>query len=160
MAEKKNQKRYRAGFWAKLKKIHYEDLYVDLDTYTRVILRDNDGEEVGYEYACHRKELRNRDRPANAVHVTGAKSSVAEVQMEQRYPVFDLVDEFGNPLPDHNDFDAQGYNTFAKDDRLDKAEASLDYKGQSKKMELQKYATFAIVAIVVVAVVAWFVTRG
>lgn len=156
----KKEKRYRSGFWARRKKIPYEELYVDMDTYTRRILTDNEGNEVGYEYACHRKEIRNKDRPVNAVHQTGKKDAVAEVQMDPRFPVFEIVDEFGNILPDHNEFDAQGYNIYARDDRMDKAEASLDYKAKGREYDLQKIATFVIVAIVVVAVVAWFVMKG
>lgn len=157
---KRKEKHYRAGFWARWRKVPYEELYVDLDTYTRKIITDNEGNEVGYEYACHKKEIRNRDRPQNAVHRTGSKDVVCDVQMEPRFPVFDMVDEFGNPLPDHNEFDAQGYNIYARDDRMDKAEASLDYKAKGRDFDLQKIATFVIVAIVVVAVVAWFVMRG
>lgn len=155
----KEKKHYREGWWARRKKIHREDLWIDLDTYTRVIVKDNEGNEEDFEYACITKEIQNRDRPRRAVHRTGAKNRVAEVQMDPRYPVFDLVDEQGNPLPDHNEFDAQGYNIYARDDRLEKAEQALDYKAKGREYDFQKILTFAAVAVVVVAVVLWFVLK-
>lgn len=156
---KKERKHYRKGFWAKLKKVHYEDLYVDLGTLSRVVVTDNEGNETDFEYEIRMKEVRNGDLPRSAVHRTGKASEVIDVQMEPRFPTFELVDEDGVPLPDHNEFTAQGYNAYARDDRLDKAERSLEYKGRAQKFELQKLITFGLVALVVIGVVAWYVMR-
>jgi|GEM_PF-4045663 len=156
---KKKEKHYRKGFWARMKKIHYDNLYVDLSTLTRHIITDNEGAEVGFEYAMHTRECRNGELPRNAVHRTGADSECVDVQMEPRFPVFDLYDEDGNQLPDHNDFSAQGYNAYARDDRMDKAERALDYKGKARQMDLQKIITIVLVGIVVAVVVAWFVLK-
>lgn len=144
--------------WDRFRKKPWREQTVTLDTYTRCYYTDDKGREH-MEYACTSTEIVNADRPRSAVHQTGERGRVALVVMEPIFPVFDEYDPQGNPLPDHNTFDAQGYDIYARDDRMDDAEDEINYKTKGKDMPIQKVVTLLAVAVVVVAVVAWFFMR-
>lgn len=131
---------------------------VRLDTYTRRTYEDGNG-VAHLEYVCVTQEVTNATRPRSAVHQTGKKGRAVLVDMEPDFPVFEVYDEQGNPLPSSNTFDAQGYDIYARDDRMDKAEADLDAKTKGRDMPIEKVITLLAVAVVVVAVVAWFMMR-
>lgn len=151
-------RRSEGTIWDRFRKKPWGEQKVTLDTYTRRTYIDGAGVER-MEYVCTSEEITNSDRPKSAVHQTGKKGRVALVSMEPDFPVFDEYDDQGNPLPDHNVFDAQGYDIYARDDRLEKAEAALDYKAKGREMPIEKVITLLAVAVVVVAVVAWFFLR-
>lgn len=98
------------------------------------------------------------DLPKEAMPVTGTKDDYCVVDMEPNLPAYCGEverDANGNPKKAHNFFDAQGYYTYAIDNRIKEAEQAATATMKRPRMDIdwKKVLTIAACAVVVVAVI-------
>lgn len=109
------------------------------------------------EYHVTVEEVEYGDLPREAVHRSGSRDEAWLIDMEPRYPAYagDVpTDGDGNPTRARNDFDANGYFTYAIDERLKKAEQAVASLSVKRELEWQKIITVIAVGAVV-ALVVW-----
>lgn len=123
-----------------------------LHTFTRVITEEGD-----IEYHNHVSRMRYKDLPVAAVHMTNKAGNYAVVDMEPNLPAYSQAPETdaqGNPRKAHNFFTAQGYYTYAIDNRLKEAEnAAVTNLKSLKDLDWTKYATICAAGAVALLVV-------
>lgn len=120
------------------------------------LVRYEDGDVM--EYRVTVQEVQYKDLPREAVHRSGSRDDAWLIDMEPRYPAYSSEnvprDRDGNPTKPFNEFDANGYFTYAIDERLKKAEQAVATLNLKRELEWQKIITIVAVGAVV-ALVVW-----